>query len=83
MKKAKIIKIPDGSLSKIELCDLTLFEEKMSKIKDLKKMKQNIDKSFLEIAITELGLGDKKINAKRVKKICKKALIAMIEENRK
>jgi hypothetical protein len=80
MKKVKVIQAGSVEVSSLVLADFSLFEEKMSKLKYFKEMKQNIDKSFILAAIDELALKDKRITAKRVKKICKKAVIKMIEE---
>ncbi len=80
MKKVKVIQAGSMDISSLVLEDFSLFEEKMTKIKYFTEMKQNIDKSFILAAIDELALKGKKITAKRVKKICKKAVIKMIEE---
>ncbi len=80
MKKVKVISKGEQILSPVKLDDFSLFEEKMTKIKHLKVLKQNLDKTLLLTAIEELALRDKKISAKRVKKICKKVLSNMIEE---
>ena len=80
MKKVKTIAKISEPLHTVVLEDFSHFEAKMTKIKYLKTVKQNLDKSFLSAAIDTLALKGKKITAKRVKKICKKALISMIEE---
>jgi len=80
MKKVRVIQAGSVEVSSLVLADFSLFEEKMTKLKYFKEMKQNIDKSFILAAIDELALKDKRITAKRVKKICKKAVIKMIEE---
>jgi ribosomal protein S21 len=80
MKKVKVRKGESIEKTPVELEDFSLFEEKMTKIKYLKECKQNIDKSFIIAAIEELELKGKRISAKRVKKICKKTVMNMIEE---
>jgi hypothetical protein len=80
MKEVKITEEELKSISSVKLEDFSLFEEKMTKIKYLKALKQNLDKSLLLSAIDELELKGKKISANKVKKICKKVLINMIEE---
>jgi len=80
MKKVKVIQAGSVEVSSLVLADFSLFEEKMTKLKYFKEIKQNIDKSFIIAAMDELALKGKKISAKRVKKICKKAVIKMIEE---
>ncbi len=80
MKKVKTVTKVSDPLGVVVLDDFSLFEEKMTKINYLKTVKQNLDKSFIAAAIEVLELKGKKITAKKVKKICKKALISMIEE---
>lgn len=80
MKKIKITHRKQTILTPIKLQDFSLFEEKMTKIKYLKALKRDMDKSDLLTVIDELELSGKKITAKRVKKVFKKALINMIEE---
>jgi len=80
VKKVKKVSSVSDPLGAVVLDDFSLFEEKMTKIKYLKTVKQNLDKSFIAAAIDTLALKGKKITAKKVKKICKKALINMIEE---
>ena len=80
MKKVKIFQVDPMSLSAIKLEDFSLFEEKMTKIRYLKEIRQTIDKSFLIAAMDELEFRDKRISANKLKKICKKALAKMIEE---
>ena len=80
MKKMKTIAKISESLHAVMLEDFSHFEAKMTKIKHLKAVKQNLDKSFFSAAIDALALEGKKITAKRVKRICKKALMNMTEE---
>ena len=80
MKKVKMAIGISDSLQAAVLEDFSHFEAKMTKIKHLKTAKENLDKSFLLMAIDTLELKGKKITPKRVKKICKRALAAMIEE---
>lgn len=80
MKSVKIVADISAPLHAAVLEDFSHFEEKMTKIKHLKTAKENLDKSFLLEAIDSLELKGKKITARRVKKICKRALIAMIKE---
>jgi len=80
MKKVKIDTGISSPLHAAVLEDFSHFEAKMTKIKHLKTVKENLDKSFLLAAMDALELKGKKITPKRVKKICKRALVAMIEE---
>ena len=80
MKKIKVVQEALKPMTSVKLEDFSLFEEKMTKIKYLKALKQNLDKSLLVSAIDELELKGKNISANRVKKICKKVLINMVEE---
>jgi len=80
MKKVKVVGEVSAPLETVVLEDFSHFEAKMTKIKHLKVLKQNLDKSFVTAAIEALGLKGKKITAKKVSKICKKALISAIEE---
>ncbi len=80
MKKVKIATGVSDPLHTAVLEDFSHFEAKMTRIKHLKAAKENLDKSFLLAAIDSLALKGKKITPKRVKKICKRALVAMIEE---
>ncbi len=80
MKKVKKVTQVSDPLRAVVLEDFSLFEAKMTKIKYLKTCKQNLDKIFIAEAIDKLELGGKKITPGKVKKICKKALINMIEE---
>ena len=80
MKKIQIVSEVSGPLHTVKLENFSYFEEKMTKIKYLKILKQDMDKSFLEAAIGQLAFKGKKITAKRVQKICKKTLTKMIEE---
>ena len=80
MKKIKTAAEVPELLYTAKLEDFSHFEEKMTKIKYLKAVKQNLDKSFLTAAIKLLAFEGKKITAKRVQKICKKTLMNMIEE---
>jgi len=80
MRKVKVLQEGLDQISSVEWEDLSRFEEKMTKIKYLKKVRRDLDKSFLITAIEELELQDKKISARRVKRICKKVLAQMIEE---
>ena len=80
MKRAKIIAKTSDPLHPPVLEDFSHFEAKMTKIKHLKTVKENLDKSFLSTAMETLELKGKKMTAKRLKRVCKKALTAMIEE---
>ncbi len=80
MKKVKKVTQLSDPLHAVVLEDFSLFEAKMTKIKYLKTCKQNLDRSFIAEAIDKLELKGKRITARKVKKICKKALISMIEE---
>ncbi len=80
MKKVKIVQADGASLEPVKLKDFSSFEEKMTKIKHFKAVRDELDKSFLLSAIEELEMKGKKITAKKVKKVLKKALAEMIEE---
>ena len=80
MKKAKIISVIDNEISEANLEDFTLFEEKMTKIRCIREIKENLDKTFLTSSIDELGLKGKKISASKLKKVFKKVLTKMMEE---
>jgi len=80
MKKMITVTKISEPLHTVILEDFSHFEAKMTKIKHLKTVKQNLDKSFFSAAIDTLALEGKKITAKRVKRICKKALMNMMEE---
>jgi len=80
VKKVKTTQLDHTLLSPVRLEDFSLFEEKITKIKYLKEIKQTVDKSFLIAAIDELALKGKRISAKKLGKVCKKALSKMIEE---
>jgi len=80
MKKVTIVTHDTALISPAVLEDFSLFEEKMIKMKYFKALKQRIDKSDIAAAIEALGLEGKKITAKRVKKLCKKTIMQIIEE---
>lgn len=80
MRKVTTIQKETAALTAAHLEDFTGFEGKMDQLKDLKILKQNLDKIFIQRAIDSLAAKGKKITTKRVKKICKKALNTMIEE---
>jgi len=80
MKKVKVVQEDLKPMTSVKLEDFSLFEEKMTKMKYLKDLKQNLDRSLLISAIDDLELKGKNISANRVKKICKKVLTNMIEE---
>ncbi len=80
MKKVKTVTKVSEPLHAVALEDFSHFEEKMTKIKHLKAFRQNLDKRFIAEAIESLAFGGKRITAKKVKKIYKKALTSMIEE---
>ncbi len=80
MKKAKIISGLDVELPIATLDNFSNFEEKISKIKCIRAVKDNLDETFLIDVIDELELKGKKISSKKLKKVFKKVLIKMIEE---
>ena len=80
MRKVKVLQEGLGPTNTLKLKDFSLFEEKMTKIKHLTALKQEMDKSLLLTTVEELGYQGKKITAKKLKKIYKKTLIKMIEE---
>ena len=80
MKRVAIAEERPAELSPVRLQDFTEFEAKMAKIKELKALRQNLDKTALNAAIEALELRGKKLSAKRVKQICKKVLADMIDE---
>jgi len=80
MKKVSLAEKKPPHLRPAKLQDLGSFETKMARIKEIKALRQHLDKSFLVAAIDALELQGKKISAKRVKAICKKALADMIDE---
>jgi len=78
--KVKTIKYKDYTVSPVKLKNFSLFEEKMTKIRNIKQIRDNIDTVFLKQSISELDYKGSKISAKKAKKIFKKALNKMIEE---
>lgn len=80
MKTVEIVAEVSDPLHTVVLKDFSHFEEKMTKIRHLKIFRQNLDKRFIAEAIESLGVEGKRVTAKKVKKICKKALANMMEE---
>ena len=80
MKKVKIIEGKNIEFPAAILEDFTFFEEKMTRKKHIKEIRQNLDKMFVISAIDELDVKNKKISAKKFKKVFKKVLSKMMEE---
>jgi len=78
--KVKLTTGVDEKLPVATLDDFGDFEAKMIKIKNLKSVYQNLDKTFLVASMDELELKGKKMSAKRLKRVFKKVIIKMIEE---
>ena len=80
MIKGLLIIEPKEELLDVILDDFSQFEEKMTKIKNIKEVIKNIDKSDIEASIAELNFSKKRVTAKKIKKVFNKVLIKMIEE---
>jgi len=80
MIKVKLVDRVEESLPLATLDDFSNFEDKMAKIKSLKSVYQNLDKTFLVASMDENELKGKRMTAKRLKRVFKKVIIKMIEE---
>ena len=75
-----LVEMPKEEISDIKLKDFSQFEEKMTKIKSINIIANDIDKTYIEAAIEELEFKVKKMSPKKVKKVFKRVLSKMIEE---
>ena len=75
-----LVEMPKEKISDIKLKDFSQFEEKMTKIKSINIIANDIDKTYIEAAIEELEFKGKKMSPKKVKKVFKRVLSKMIEE---